>query len=141
MNTHSTATTPVTTTRRRAVSALLEVRLVDEATSTPRLQLRDGAGLVESLVVRPESLPDVRSHLADAGSETSCDLELLDADGALSARWGHFAHAGHAAAVGAARLGADRTLSGARVTGCHGEERGVEVLRVHFHRGPLQLWP
>jgi len=136
-----TGTTPVRAAQRRAVSALLEVRLVDETTSRPRLQLRDGAGLVESLVVRPEALPDVRSHLADTGPETSCDLELLDAAGALSARWGHFARSGHAAAVGAALLGADRTLSGARVTGCHGAERGIELLRVHFHRGPLHLWP
>jgi len=141
VSTHSTDTTPGPAARRRAVTALLEVRLVDETTSRPRLQLRDGAGLVESLVVRPECLPDVREHLADEGPGTSCDLELLDADGALSARWGHFAHAGHAAAVGAALLGADRTLSGARVTACHGDERGTELLRVHFHRGPLHLWP
>jgi len=141
VSTHDTGTTGVPALRRRAVSALLEVRLVDETTSRPRLQLRDGAGLVESLVVRPECLPDVREHLAAAGPDTSCDLELLHAEGALSARWGHFAHSGHAAAVGAALLGADRTLSGARVTGCSGTERGIELLRVHFHRGPLHLWP
>ncbi|NAZ82087.1 hypothetical protein GTR02_09685 [Kineococcus sp. R8] len=141
MITQSTDTTPLAATRRRAVSALLDVRLVDATTSRPRLQLRDGAGLVESLVVRPESLPDVRSHLDDAGPDTACDLELLDADEGLAARWGHFAHAGQAAAVGAALLGADRTLSGARVTGCHGDERGRELLRVHFHRMPLDLWP
>ncbi|WP_432545097.1 hypothetical protein [Kineococcus sp. SYSU DK002] len=94
-----------------------------------QLVLRDDAGVVELLPIRPDVLPRVRQGLHEDTSGGACLVELRDDDGTVRERWGTFAGPGGAAAVGLTLLAADRHADHAVVLDAAGRERSE--LRAH----------
>ena len=92
----------------------------------PRLELDDAEGLVETLPVHHAEVPRVQNLLGHPGPARNCLLEVLAPDGTLITRWGTFAAAGYAAALGVALLASDRHSGSARVVAT-GHDHGTEI--------------